>query len=464
MTIPIVFSTDKNYIFYTCVAITSLARHAAPGTKYDIFILTGEIFSGYDLLKKAETHFPNTKIHFLPVDTVFFRSAVINNSHVTEATFYRLVLCRLLDVDKCIYLDSDILVTDDLQALYQTELEGYYMAGCRDLWIDMLSDQKVEERRIRTRIPSMAEYVNAGVLVMNLEKIRADGLDKMFLQHMDMDYPYEDQDILNVCCYGKIRHLPARWNIFTLFLGQLNTLRQNGIRRDILASFQERRGIIHYATPYIRPWEHSRYWANTEWWEVAAEWRAEPCWQELQEKICMREKQERWEYWLERCRDYKRIVIFGFTIHGRNLCEWLLRADLGEKLLFCDNDLHKQEYCYQGIRVVPLESVIPDHTLFLNSSQGRQEEVRQILLGHGVREGDILSYKKEKQEGYYRYLDSRYYLDELKDIFLREFGYGLGEFTEDLALMRKLLSTDFLYRDWYEKYHLEEWILNENEG
>lgn len=459
MRIPIVFATDENYIFYTCVAITSLAVNAASGSQYDIYILAGEKFSDGNLFSKVERKFANISIQVIRVNAEAVQSVVINNSHVTKTAFYRLLLCDLLDIDKCIYLDSDIIVTEDLQALYSVNLDNYYVAGCRDIWIDLLPEEKREERRERTGLLSMDGYINSGVLLMNLKKIKEYSIDKMFMQHINIDYLYEDQDIINVCCYGKIIHLPAKWNIFTLFLGQLEEMRSKDIDEMVLNAFKEKKGIIHYATPFIRPWECSLYRANDIWWDMAAVWKEEACYQELYQKVYGKEKQERWSYWLDKCSTYKKVVIFGFTVYGREVCEWLLKGGLREKLFFCDNNSTKWKLMYKGIKVFPLKDINKNEVLFINSSQRRSAEVVQELMEYGVKEDDILCYSRKKPNEYFQYLDDRYYLDELKDIFFRECGPGMGEFQENLSGMRKLLETDLQYWPWHEKYHMREWIL-----
>ena len=461
MRIPVVFATDENYIFYTCVAITSLAVNAAPDSGYDIYILTGEKFNDESLLDKVKRKFANINVQVIKVNPEAFQNVVINNSHVTKATFYRLLLCDLLDADKCIYLDSDIIVTEDLQNLYSVDMEEYYIAGCRDIWIDLLTEEKRKERRKRTGIPSMDEYVNAGVLLLNLRKIKEDGIDKKFMEQLSVDYLFEDQDIINVCCYGKIRHLPAKWNIYTLFLGQIEEMRSKGVDEETLKEFQEKEGIIHYATPFIRPWECSLYRANDTWWAMAAYWKEEACYRKLFEKVCGHERQERWSYWLKKCAAYEKVVIFGFTAYGREVCEWLLRGNLKGKLVFCDNNPVKWEQMYKGIKVLPLKDINKDGALFINSSQRRNKEVMQELEAHGIREEDILCYLKDKPDGYYQYLDERYYLDELRDIFQRECGPDMGEFQEDLSVMKRLLKTDLQYWPWYDRYRMREWILKD---
>lgn len=457
--IPVVFSTDENYAFYTCVAITSMAKNAACDTEYDVYILVNDKFPKQSIFDKISSRFPNIKIQLLRVDSGIFENVVINSKHVSKATFYRLMISRLIDADQCIYLDSDVIVTEDLWALYSTDLDGYYIAGCRDTWLDMLSEEEYEERRKSIRIHSMEEYINAGVLLMNLRKIRESGFDETLLQHLNADYPHEDQDILNVCCLGKIKRLPAKWNVFTIFLGKTEEMRAKGISEEDIQAFLQRRGIIHYATPNLRPWEHFFCWASQEWWDVASEWREESFYQVLIEKVRGRDDERPWTDDVKKCRKYQKIIIFGFTVYGKEVCDLLLNSGFREKILFCDNDLHKQGQVYKGIKTISLEAAKKiTEAIFINSSQRRCAEVRKMLLDSGIRKEDMIGYTRRKRE-YYLYLDSRHYLDELKDIFLREYGAGLGCYVKDLEEMKKALLNKSAWQGWYNKYYLEDWIL-----
>ncbi len=217
MKIPVVFAVDQNYLFFACVAITSMAKSAEADTFYHIYILVDSDFADTEhLLEKTQRKYGNIRIETICVDARIFRNAVIHNVHLTKTTFYRLVLCSLLTEEKCLYLDADVIVTEDLTELYQTEIGENYIAGCRDVWIDCMPEQEREKRRKQTGIPSMRQYVNAGVLLLNLKQLRADGIERKFLEHLNQNYLHEDQDILNVCCYGKIMQLPAKWNLLTV--------------------------------------------------------------------------------------------------------------------------------------------------------------------------------------------------------------------------------------------------------
>lgn len=411
MEIPVVFATDKNYIFYTVTAVASMAENAGEDTFYRIYILvSGELGKGHPLLTGVQEKYPNIQVELLPVEDRVFENVHINNSHVTKTTFYRLLLAEMLQEDKCLYLDSDIIVRDDLQELYLTEMENEYIAGVRDLWIDLLPEANREKRRKKTRIPSLDQYVNAGVLLLHLKKIREDHMTKQFCEHMKTDYPYEDQDIVNVCCYNHIRHLPAKWNLFTLFMGRLDELEGKGIDRETIRQMREKQGIIHYATPFIRPWESERFLCNDIWWEYASVWSQTPEYRKLRKDMRRREIGYSAEKMVSYCAGYEKVFIWGFTAVGRIAFSMLSEAGTENIICFIDNDPEKQKFTYCGKPVIPFDAwkYEPGKSAVIIASQKRGKEVRQILLCEGIREDDVVLYIN-KDEIYYQCLRPEYY-------------------------------------------------------
>lgn len=406
MEIPVVFATDENYLFYTVVAISSMAENAGEQTLYRIYILvSGQLEKGHQLLSDVQEKYDNIEISLLPVRKCAFQNVHINNSHVTKATFYRLLLGELLQVDKCLYLDSDIIVNVDLQELYDIEMDAEYIAGVRDLWLDLLEEQDREQRRIRTDIPSLDQYVNAGVLLFNLKKIREDNLTEKFCSHMRKDYPYEDQDIVNVCCYDHIRRLPAKWNLFTLFIGRLEELKRKGIDEETISYMEERKGIIHYATPFIRPWESERFLCNDSWWKYADGWSKTAEYQKLRETMHRREIGYSFKAMADYCARYEAVYIWGFTELGRSVFDGLLQRGVDNIVCFIDNDAEKQKFTYCGKPVWPftMEICSPGKRAFLIVSRKREKEIQSILVNHGVMEEDIICYI-QKNPYYYQCL------------------------------------------------------------
>lgn len=468
MNIPVVFATDQNYLFFTCVAITSMAKSAKSDTFYQIYILADQDFTDEEkLLDKLQKKYSNICIKMLFVNNSIFENVVINNSHVTKVTFYRLALCELLKEDKCLYLDADIIVTEDLSDLYQIDLQNYYIAGCRDLWIDFLEDHVKEERRKKAQIPSLNQYVNAGVLLFNLKQLREDKMNLVFNEHLNKNYSYEDQDIINVCCYNRILFLPAKWNLFTLFMGKMHEMRKIGISESTIDDFINRKGIIHYATPFIRPWEKESCWANNEWWNVAKEWEDKISYQVLRKKVDEYERRNSWGYYIEQCKSCKTIVLFGYTKYSEEFSEWIRNVKEKSEIIFCDNDLQKQGMDYKGIPVISFQMIIQKYKLnelkFIIMSQNRSGEVNKFLIEQGVKEEHIIFYKRKDKE-YYSYLDERYYIQEFQDILKKE---KIEDSTINVLavlsmdeLKRELIYKE-VYSSWTDKYFLEEWLLKE---
>lgn len=452
--IPIVYAADRNYFFYTIVSITSLAESAKEDTFYTVKVLVEEKF--YDeemLIEQLCNKYSNIEAELVTVDTEFFSEVYINNPHISKAAFYRLAVSDYVQESKCIYLDSDTIVTEDLQELWDYELDDFYIAGCRDIWIDMLSDNECEKRRAETGLPGMEEYINSGVLIFNLERIRKKGLNKVFTEHLKKNYPYEDQDILNVCCYHHILRLPDKWNNFTAVLAHEAALRAAGVTESTISHYKEVRGILHYISKECRPWEGKLAWRNWYWWQTAEKWKHTRAYAVLNERVEKKEKQRRFKACLAQYSAYENLVIWGFTPFGRELCDQLLAADLKCRLYFCDKDNEKQKETYRGIEVIsPKEAFcLRSNCMYLIVSKRFAEEIRTNLLREEIAEEDI-QLPVRKDTVFYRTLDERYYQQELQEIFLKE-GICVSE--------RQQWQEAAKHKDWNDKYYMEQWILRE---
>ena len=133
----------------------------------------------------------------------------------TIAAFYRFFIPELLpaDVEKAIYLDSDIIVNLDITELWQIELDdkplgviteisngydsGLYFALCRD------------------GIVKVDDYFNSGVLLINLKIFRSKEKEIIdALKFIGERHGYYDQDTLNYCFATQALKLPTKFNRF----------------------------------------------------------------------------------------------------------------------------------------------------------------------------------------------------------------------------------------------------------
>ena len=101
-------------------------------------------------------------------------------------------------LDRILSLDCDTIVNDNISDLWDIPLDNYYIAGVKE-------PKKSKGRKI---------YINTGVLLFNLKKLREDGKDDEAIRDLNTYYRfYPEQDCFNDLFSGKILELPSDYNV-----------------------------------------------------------------------------------------------------------------------------------------------------------------------------------------------------------------------------------------------------------
>lgn len=210
-TIPIAFAFDNNLAFPACVCLSSLMMHANDDTFYDIFILHSEKETlRTEELDKLPTFFPNCRITYRTVDNTFDQAFEIRG--ITTAAYYRLLIPELIpEYDKIIYSDIDVIFRMDLTELYVLDIEKYYIAATRDLGLNLGKDGIAYIKSMPEL--HLGEYIQSGFIVLNSKAIKRDGMVEIFKKIAKRKLKYQDQDTLNIACYGKIYYLSLEYNM-----------------------------------------------------------------------------------------------------------------------------------------------------------------------------------------------------------------------------------------------------------
>ncbi|MGY4436185.1 lipopolysaccharide biosynthesis glycosyltransferase [Bradyrhizobium sp. F1.13.1] len=139
-----------------------------------------------------------------------------------------------------LYLDSDILVLDDLQALWTTDLEGNVLGAV----LDGL-DSQLKNQTVRLPVPRVHNYFNAGVLLIDLHQWRKAKISETAFEYLKRypGSPYSDQDALNVACDGVWKRLASRWN-YLAYNAELDVSELAG---------EYKPSIVHFTT-WNKPW------------------------------------------------------------------------------------------------------------------------------------------------------------------------------------------------------------------
>jgi len=227
---------------HACVSIASLLDNSRRKCSYCFHLVISPDMPNHvkeNILKIAQHYDPVSSIEFLEPNSDLDGT---KTGWRSITTFYRFALIELLKLDKVIYADVDILFTRDLTELDAVELGDNYLAG-------------VEDIGARGNYGKRIGYVNAGVLVMNLKKLRE--VYPELIKESCIEYEYADQDILNKVCRGRILELDWMYNLIPYYMDEFVRLATFFFQTDyfeIEEKFIERGcAIVHFALG-LKPW------------------------------------------------------------------------------------------------------------------------------------------------------------------------------------------------------------------
>ena len=182
--LSIIMTTDKNYILQTRVAIWSMLNSAKKNIFFNIYILCNSQLEKADResVFSLREKWNNMIVSFIEIDEQIFQNAK-SVAYIPVASFYRLIISSVLKESRCLFLDGDIIVNSDLSNIYNIDLSAKYLAGVKDCRIHANINKEMQYCS-KLNIPTIEGYVNAGVLVLNLDLIRKDGIDSKFLREM----------------------------------------------------------------------------------------------------------------------------------------------------------------------------------------------------------------------------------------------------------------------------------------
>ncbi len=213
--IPVFFAVDDGYIPFLAVTLESLLDYASEDNHYYIRILYTSI-SDENMFRIKKYEKSNVTIEFVDLNEYIMRisNKLYTRDYFSKATYYRLFIPDLYpNLDKIVYLDSDIVLLDDVANLYNIDI-GFNLVGA-------VPDGAVRSVRefqdyveLVVGMSDYKNYFNAGILIMNLEELRKFRFQVKFLYLLDMIKfrVAQDQDYLNRLCKGRVKIIDSAWN------------------------------------------------------------------------------------------------------------------------------------------------------------------------------------------------------------------------------------------------------------
>ena len=212
--IPIFFAVDDNYAPYLAVSMRSLIDNASSEYQYNVYILIDKL-NEYNTSVLCGMATDNVRVETVNVTAKLdaLGDMLHLRDYYTKTTYYRFFIPALFpQYDRGLYLDCDIVIKGDISRLYNVPLGDNILAAAPEevmLMVDVFGTYVEAVLDVPRN-----EYFSAGILVMNLEKMRRVALEEQFVDILGRRTfrVTQDQDYLNVLCRGDFLMLDSGWN------------------------------------------------------------------------------------------------------------------------------------------------------------------------------------------------------------------------------------------------------------
>jgi lipopolysaccharide biosynthesis glycosyltransferase len=251
--IHITFSinNNKNYKYILLVSMFSVLKNCNKRKTFIIFhILCTPDFeeNSITIFKSLLNKFyQNTEIIFYNMGNHFINRI---DRRISQAAYYRLIAPLFINSDRLIHLDGDTLIFSDLTEMYNLDFNDNYVLGIYDYF-----SSDIDYLGIKSNI-----YINSGVILLNLKKLRKDKKVYEFLNltNSDIKITSPDQTVINYLLYPKIGRLKSKYAIFNFddvndIQVYLNHLR-NKIPIEEVVEALKNPTIIHNVICYPKLW------------------------------------------------------------------------------------------------------------------------------------------------------------------------------------------------------------------
>lgn len=276
-TIPIAFAASDAFAPICPVAIQSIVQNSDPDRYYDILILESAISPGNkNIIKSWLKGNKNVSVRFFNTRSVTEKYNLTVNQHLSVETYYRFLIQNIFqDYDKVLYMDGDLVCKHDVAELYDTDITGYLLAAVRDPdmngQINLPNSDTFRYLAKRVHMRDPYAYFQAGVLLLNIREMRSAYSMEQWLGFASKRYEYADQDVLNRYCQGRVKYLPAQWNVLVDCNNYRVPVLIKGAAGDVSKDYFAARKdpyVIHFAG-FQKPWNMRGVDFEWEFWRYA---------------------------------------------------------------------------------------------------------------------------------------------------------------------------------------------------
>lgn len=250
--IPIVFSTNDDFADLCSTAIWSIIKNGTKNNFYDIYVFYTRL-SEINIEKIEKNNVDNAKIQCVDITKYINLDDFYEIDNYTYEIYYRYYASIILDYEKIIYLDSDIIVVNDIANLYNEDIKDSPIGVVRDFthYIDH----------------SNFDF-NSGVMLINSKKFEELKIREKCIELIkNNNFKFPDQAALNITCKDNAFLLKPKYN-YQISLTYYHRFKKEIRKSKFKSLFEDEPLVIHFS--YItKPYNniYSKY--SKDFWECA---------------------------------------------------------------------------------------------------------------------------------------------------------------------------------------------------
>ena len=192
-TVHLCFCADGKYLEFIVPAVESAWRAASPDTSIAVDVIADHEPS--EDFRRALENFCPGRLRVHVIDAAQFGD-LLEVTHISRGMYYRLMIPELVQAEKVLYLDCDVLVRKDLGPLFATPLEGYLAAAVVNPFYDAS----------RLGLAANEIYFNSGIMLINTQAWLDSEVKDRVLAYLRQNaelLQMPDQDAFNVILRGR---------------------------------------------------------------------------------------------------------------------------------------------------------------------------------------------------------------------------------------------------------------------
>lgn len=208
--IHICYGIDNNFTRGAITSIASIVKNN-PTQNFIFHIIISNLNNYSKNMFKLLSEQYSLNIYIYEIDLTII-SNIVKLGRFQISLYYRFIFPLILkNINKCIYIDADIICLNNADYLFNLELNNNIIAAIPDTI--KTNAERFLDKQLSSLNPNTHKYFNAGLLVINIPLWNKFMISEKAIHMLNtQDFTCKDQDVLNILYTNNIKYLPKEYN------------------------------------------------------------------------------------------------------------------------------------------------------------------------------------------------------------------------------------------------------------